>query len=476
MAAPPITERHYPHFHKRVPVLERVRAATTANITISTALNNGDVLDGVTLATGDRVLVKDQSTANQNGTYVVGVTPVRDYDVSTDDPNFTYLVLVAEGTANAGTIWKNTNTTAPTVGSTSITYTQITSGSGLTDPMTTRGDIIVRNASNVTARLGIGAAGKILSSDGTDVSWGNGPMTTKGDLIAGGASGAPNRLGVGTDTWVLTADSAQTLGVKWAASASGFADPTTTKGDLIVHGSSTTRLGVGADTYVLTADSSQSLGVKWAAAGGGGGATGVRYPVQDKSPGSTSTNSKAVTLSSTPTNGNRLVLVSVNESTFAISSITQTNVTWSLLAQTTAGVAPVIEIWTGSVAASAGTTITVAYSGSAFCNYHVSEWASLSGTLDQSAKTNGGTSGSSNNQYLPIITPTNAAALVISGSSTTNNSTTYSGVDGAYMVQFTGDVSQTIGCFFGFAGTNPVYGIAHGGSSTTFSAITVSIT
>ena len=42
-------------------------AATTANITISTALNNGDTLDGVTLSTNDRVLVKDQSNSSQNG-------------------------------------------------------------------------------------------------------------------------------------------------------------------------------------------------------------------------------------------------------------------------------------------------------------------------------------------------------------------------------------------------------------------------
>ncbi len=40
-----------------------------------------------------------------------------------------------------------------------------------TDPMTTRGDVLVRDASNVTARLGIGTNGQVLSSDGTDVSW-----------------------------------------------------------------------------------------------------------------------------------------------------------------------------------------------------------------------------------------------------------------------------------------------------------------
>jgi len=44
-------------------------------------------------------------------------------------------------------------------------------GSGLADPMTTRGDLIYRNSSNVTARLSIGTATYVLTSDGTDVSW-----------------------------------------------------------------------------------------------------------------------------------------------------------------------------------------------------------------------------------------------------------------------------------------------------------------
>jgi hypothetical protein len=113
MSAPPIAERHLHHFHRRSPIKEAVRAATTANITISTALNNGDSLDGLTLATGERVLVKDQSTASQNGIYVVGATPVRDYDESTDDPGFGFLVYVREGTTNGGTLWRNTNTSSP---------------------------------------------------------------------------------------------------------------------------------------------------------------------------------------------------------------------------------------------------------------------------------------------------------------------------------------------------------------------------
>lgn len=48
------------------------------------------------------------------------------------------------------------------------------SGSALTDPMTTRGDIIVRDASNVTARLAVGS-NKRLYGNGTDVSWKSSP-------------------------------------------------------------------------------------------------------------------------------------------------------------------------------------------------------------------------------------------------------------------------------------------------------------
>lgn len=132
MAAPPIIERHLPHFHRRQPIKESVRVATTANITIATALNNGDSLDGITLATDDRVLVKDQSTGSQNGLYVVGATPVRAYDQSTDDPAFGFLVYVREGTANGGKAYRNTNTTAPTIGSTALTFAEFGTGASLT--------------------------------------------------------------------------------------------------------------------------------------------------------------------------------------------------------------------------------------------------------------------------------------------------------------------------------------------------------
>ena len=46
------------------------------------------------------------------------------------------------------------------------------SASGFSDPMTTRGDVIYKDASNNTTRLGIGTNGQVLTTDGTDLSWG----------------------------------------------------------------------------------------------------------------------------------------------------------------------------------------------------------------------------------------------------------------------------------------------------------------
>jgi len=115
------------------------RVATTASITISTALNNGDTIDGVTLATGDRVLVKDQSTGSQNGIYVVGVTPIRAFDMDQDlttavaaEEIAGAFVYVIAGTANAGKVFHTTNVPGGTLGSTTITWAEFTPGTTFT--------------------------------------------------------------------------------------------------------------------------------------------------------------------------------------------------------------------------------------------------------------------------------------------------------------------------------------------------------
>ncbi len=124
-------DAHRPEFHREDAWKQPVRVATTANITISTALNNGDTIDGVTLATGDRVLVKDQSTGSQNGIYDVGASPVRSFDMDTGLEAWGCIVFIAVGTANGGKLYKNTNATVPLIGSTALTFAAVSSGADL---------------------------------------------------------------------------------------------------------------------------------------------------------------------------------------------------------------------------------------------------------------------------------------------------------------------------------------------------------
>ena len=110
---------------------ESVVAATTANIDLSNSLENGDVLDGVTLATGNRVLVKNQTDKSQNGIYVVqasgAAVRATDYDspAEIDAGDF---VFVNSGTVNADTGWTQTNTVG-TIGTDPVEFTQF-SGAG----------------------------------------------------------------------------------------------------------------------------------------------------------------------------------------------------------------------------------------------------------------------------------------------------------------------------------------------------------
>jgi hypothetical protein len=106
-----------------------VRAATTAAVTLASGLENGDTLDGVTLATGDRVLVKNQATGSENGIYVVKVSgaPDRSTDADTGaELTSNFAVFVEEGTVNADQGYVLTNDGAITIGTTALTFTQFT--------------------------------------------------------------------------------------------------------------------------------------------------------------------------------------------------------------------------------------------------------------------------------------------------------------------------------------------------------------
>jgi len=107
-----------------------VRVVATSNITLS----GTQTIDGVTLVAGDRVLPTAQTTASQNGPYVVAAGA---WSRATDaDQNgeitpgaFWY---VEEGTTGAGTQWRCANTGTITIGTTSITINQFGATSGVT--------------------------------------------------------------------------------------------------------------------------------------------------------------------------------------------------------------------------------------------------------------------------------------------------------------------------------------------------------
>jgi len=139
-----------------------VRVATTAAVTLATAFENGDTLDGVTLATGDRVLVKDQADGSENGIYVVNASgaPTRASDADTSaEVTASFAVFVEEGTVNADSAWTLTNNGTVTIGTTVLVFTQftglgqITAGAGLTKTANTldvgQGAGIIVNANDV---------------------------------------------------------------------------------------------------------------------------------------------------------------------------------------------------------------------------------------------------------------------------------------------------------------------------------------
>ena len=166
-----------------------VRAATTANGTLATAFEAGDVIDGVTLVAGDRILLKDQTASEVNGIYVVQATgaPVRatDFDSVTpiDEINGAY-TFVQEGTANAGKGFVQAGTVA-TLGTDPITFvffnaaTSITASTGLVKV----GNDIQIDPSAAGAGLGFSAGVLSVNVDAATIEINSDTLRVKADGI-----------------------------------------------------------------------------------------------------------------------------------------------------------------------------------------------------------------------------------------------------------------------------------------------------
>ncbi|MEY5061157.1 MAG: hypothetical protein RIS45_1078 [Planctomycetota bacterium] len=109
-----------------------VRVATTVAGTLASSFENGDTVDGVVLATGDRILIKNQAAGAENGIYTVNAsgTPTRATDADSGAELVAASCLVLFGTANANTQWVCTTPSPITPGSTSLTFVQFNVGGG----------------------------------------------------------------------------------------------------------------------------------------------------------------------------------------------------------------------------------------------------------------------------------------------------------------------------------------------------------
>ena len=174
-------------------VKDSVRVASTANVVIGSALENNDTLDGVTLATGDRVLLKDQSTGSENGIYVVQASgaAARASDFQSGDVSSLAFVFVEEGTSNAQNGFILTNTGSITVGSTALTFTQF-SGAG----QITAGTALTKSGNT----LNVAVDDKTIQVTSDALRLKGISQTVNGDLLFGanGADGGYSRLPLGT--------------------------------------------------------------------------------------------------------------------------------------------------------------------------------------------------------------------------------------------------------------------------------------
>ena len=182
---------------------------------------------------------------------------------------------------------------------------------GENTPITTEGDLIVGNPLGTPVRLGVGADTFVLTADSgatNGITWASvpggftNPMTTLGDIIVGASGGTPARLGVGVNGQSLTANDGATDGILWSAvnlassnavtgnlpvghlnsgtgatsatywrgdgtwhTPTGFANPMTTQGDMIVAGvnGAAERVAAGNNGQYLIANAAFGFGVEW---------------------------------------------------------------------------------------------------------------------------------------------------------------------------------------------------------------------
>jgi hypothetical protein len=218
-------------------VKQSVRVATTAAVNLASDLNAGDVIDGVTLVAGDRVLVKNQVSGSENGIYVATAsgTASRSSDangtVDTGELKPGTFAFVEEGSVNSDKGFVVSTNGAITIDSTAITWTQFSgagsfeAGDGLSQSGNTINVNVTANRTAITAdaidiastyvgQTSITTLGTITTGvwNGTDVAVADGGTNSstesgaRTNLAAGGTQGA------GVSVPVLARVASKTIG------------------------------------------------------------------------------------------------------------------------------------------------------------------------------------------------------------------------------------------------------------------------
>ena len=271
-------------------LLQPATVATTANLA---ALSGLLTIDGVTVTAGQRVLVKDQTSAQFNGVYVAAVgTWSRSTDTDTYAELQNIYLFVSSGSANGGTAWGTTNHGTGTIDVTPINWVQIantaiyTAGTGLTlasnqfsitntavtaasyGSSTQISAFTVNAQGQITSASNIAAAPAVSSISGLGTGVATALAVNTGSagafVVNGGALGTPSSGTLTSATGLpLTTGVTGTLplanggtGQTTATAAFNALSPITTAGDLILGNgaNSATRLAIGANTYVLTSN------------------------------------------------------------------------------------------------------------------------------------------------------------------------------------------------------------------------------
>ncbi len=182
------------------------RVATTGNVDLTADLQNGDTIDGVAVQTGNKVLVKSQSSASQNGIYTVVAsgTAQRSTDFDSIAELSGQMVVIQEGSTNDNKIFLCTTDSDATLSSDSITFSQVTpSNTGTVTSVGISGSEFTIGSSPVTSSGTITLA--VNNIDATKIGGTSNVSNTEYNFLNGVTSAIQTQLDAKASTGFSTA-------------------------------------------------------------------------------------------------------------------------------------------------------------------------------------------------------------------------------------------------------------------------------